>query len=196
MKGMISKKNMVFILAAAMVLASAVTFAMMSGGGMMGGGSMMTSSGGFGMTGGMAGGPIRWMILKVSRCRLSLRLSRNRLSKGKERRAPWTRVASAVAWTFVSLARRRLSQLSTSAGFLERPDSVGSCASWAAVAVCSVALHAPSKSSPMTSRNGQGLAIKCWSVFNHMMRCLVASLVPDHLTNDESCFLSFVVPAS
>jgi hypothetical protein len=46
---------------------------------------------------GMAGGPIRRMISKVCRCRSSLRRLRNRLSKGSERPAPWTRAASAVA---------------------------------------------------------------------------------------------------
>ena len=38
-----------------------------------------------------------------------------------------------------------------------------------------MALHAPSKSSPMTSRNGLGVATKCWNFINHMMRFLVTS---------------------
>lgn len=59
MKGTMSKKRIVFILAAVMIFASAVSaFAMMSGGGMMSGGSMMTASGGFGMMDGIAGGPL------------------------------------------------------------------------------------------------------------------------------------------
>ena len=57
---------------------------------------------------GMAGGPIRWMISKVTTCRSSCPGSRNRLSTGSERCAPWTRSASAVARTFGSLASRRL----------------------------------------------------------------------------------------
>ena len=43
---------------------------------------------------GIAGGPIRWMISKVTTCRSSYPGLRNRLSKGSERRAPWTRAAS------------------------------------------------------------------------------------------------------
>lgn len=59
MKGTISKKKVVIILAAVMIFASAISsFAMMSSGGMMTGGSMMTTYGGFGMMGGTAGGPL------------------------------------------------------------------------------------------------------------------------------------------
>ena len=55
---------------------------------------------------------------------------RNRLSKGSERGAPWTRAASAVARTFGSLACRRFAQSRTRAGFLERLDSVGGSGDW------------------------------------------------------------------
>ena len=79
---------------------------------------------------GMAGGPIRRMISKVTTCRSSCRGSRNRLSKGSERPAPWTRAASAVARTFGSLASRRFAQSRTRAGFLERLDSVWGSGDW------------------------------------------------------------------
>src|SRR5436190_24070168 len=79
---------------------------------------------------GMAGGPIRRIISKVSRCRFSLRLLRNRLSRGSERPAPWTRAASAVARTFGSLANKRFAQSVARAGFLERLDSVGGGGDW------------------------------------------------------------------
>jgi hypothetical protein len=58
----------------------------------------------------MAGGPIRRMISNVSRCSSSSRRLRNRLSKGSERSAPWTRAASAFARTFGSLDVMRLAQ--------------------------------------------------------------------------------------
>jgi hypothetical protein len=79
---------------------------------------------------GIAGGPIRWMISKITTCRSSCPGLRNRLSKGSERRAPWTRAASAVARTFGSLACRRFAQSRTRAGFLERLDSVGGSGDW------------------------------------------------------------------
>ena len=61
---------------------------------------------------------------------LHCRRSRNRLSKGSERPAPWTRAASAVARTFGSLASRRFAQSRTRAGFLERLDSVWGSGDW------------------------------------------------------------------
>src|SRR5262249_37272386 len=55
---------------------------------------------------------------KSDTCRSSCPGLRNRLSKGSERVAPWTRMASAVARTFGSLASRRFAQSRTRAGFL------------------------------------------------------------------------------
>src|SRR5262245_312913 len=79
---------------------------------------------------GMAGGPIRWMTLNVTTCRSSSSLSRNRLSNGSERCAPWTSVASAVARTLGSFVSRRFAQSPTRPGFLERFDSVGGSGAW------------------------------------------------------------------
>ena len=93
------------------------------------------------------------MILNDSRCKLSLRLSKNSLSKGNERRPPCTRLSSAVARTFASLASKRLSQSAAKAGFLESPELVGSDASWERVD-----LPAPAKSNNGMSRNKLRLA--------------------------------------
>src|SRR5215204_6892646 len=78
----------------------------------------------------MAGGPICRMISKVCRCRSSLSLVRNRLSRGSERLAPLTSAASALARTFGSLAVTRSAQSRTRAEFLERLDRVGGGGDW------------------------------------------------------------------
>jgi hypothetical protein len=55
---MLNKKRVVLILAVITIFGVAVSASAMMTGGMMGDGSMMTSDGGFGMMGGIAGGPI------------------------------------------------------------------------------------------------------------------------------------------
>src|SRR6185369_1226533 len=75
---------------------------------------------------GMAGGPIRRMSSKVSRCRSSLLLLRNRLNKGSERPASWTSVAWAVVRIFASFDMTRLAQSRTE--LLERFDLA--CRGW------------------------------------------------------------------